>query len=80
MKDNSITCSHGKGLACRICYDQKFGLDYKQPPTHKEIADKKRVSRPCNAHDLFSIREGLQCGNCLAYTRDGGKTWKEPKE
>lgn len=31
---NSITCTHGKGLNCRICYDQRFGLDYKKMKTY----------------------------------------------
>lgn len=33
--------------------------------------------RPCNAHDLILVSEGLQCGNCGAVnpgTRKEGKT------
>jgi hypothetical protein len=27
----------------------------------------KGLARPCSAWDIFSIRGGLQCGNCLAH-------------
>lgn len=32
QRTNSIRCAHGKGLACRTCYDQRFGLDWKPAP------------------------------------------------
>ena len=47
-----------------------------KPATHSEIAKLRNVSRPCNANDLILVDEGLQCGNCLAITRDHGKTWE----
>jgi hypothetical protein len=46
----------------------------------------KGLSRPCNSSDLFLVSEGLQCGNCLAYTDEHltqdertakHKTWQE---
>ena len=48
--------------------------------THNEIAKRKGLASPCSAHDLITVSEGLQCGNCLALTRDHGKTWEEPKD
>ena len=44
--------------------------------SHEEIAKKKKCTRPCNANDIITVDEGLQCGNCLAVTRDHGKTWE----
>lgn len=44
--------------------------------THKEIAKSQNLARPCDPHDLITVAEGLQCGNCLALTRDHGKTWE----
>jgi hypothetical protein len=26
-----MACKHGKGLNCRICYDQTYGLDWHNP-------------------------------------------------
>jgi len=45
--------------------------------THKEIANGKGLARPCSVHDLITVDEGLQCGNCLALSRDHGQTWEE---
>jgi hypothetical protein len=47
--------------------------------THKQISDQFKPSRPCNSNDIILVEEGLQCGNCLALTRDHGKTWESPK-
>ena len=47
--------------------------------SHSEIAKRVGLSRRCDSHDLFIVSEGLQCGNCLALTRDHGVTWEEPK-
>ena len=30
------------------------------------------LARPCSATDLFIVKEGLQCGNCLAVSRGVG--------
>ena len=48
----------------------------KTAKTHDEIAQNARPARPCNSNDLILVDEGLQCGNCLAITRDHGKTWE----
>jgi hypothetical protein len=45
---------------------------------HSEISKSKHLARPCSAGDLFSSGFGLQCGNCLAYTMNHGKTWIDP--
>lgn len=45
--------------------------------THKEIAERKGLAKPCSVHDLITVYEGLQCGNCLALSRDNGQTWEE---
>ena len=47
---------------------------------HAEIAKKSGSCRPCSAHDLFTVSEGLQCGNCSAVTRDKGRTWERPSK
>lgn len=32
--------------------------------------------RPCNANDLFTVREGVQCGNCLGFYEYKGEYLK----
>lgn len=32
------------------------------------------LARPCSAHDLFTVAEGLQCGNCLVLVTDNRPT------
>lgn len=48
------------------------GMENK-PTAHKLLSDKQ--ARPCTANDLILVAEGLQCWNCMAITRDHGKTW-----
>lgn len=33
--------------------------------------------RPCTCWDLFTVREGLQCGNCLVLVQDN-RTQPDP--
>jgi len=65
--------------------DEEMDLMEKQenviaPKTHREIAVPQRLARPCHPDDLILVDEGLQCGNCLALTRDHGRTWESPKK
>lgn len=33
----SITCPHGRGLACRSCYDQRYGSDFQTQPRSPSV-------------------------------------------
>jgi hypothetical protein len=34
----------------------------------------------CCRTDMILIKEGIQCANCLAYSKDNGKTWELPNK
>lgn len=79
-----MACKHGKGLNCRICYDQTYGLDWAKGKDTTVVQKVDFIdiegSAPKAAYDLMADRKAVEASvKFMGCIEAGGRIHKLTK-